>query len=96
MIQVTPQMRVVLAVEPQDFRKGVDGLARVCREVLAENPFSGVVFGFRNRRARAVKFLIYDGRGFWLCYMRLSEGRLAWWPQSVRTATRATRWRAMS
>ena len=81
MIQVTPQMRVLLAVEPADFRKGIDGLARVCREGLGEEPFSGVVFGFRNRRATAVKFLVYDGRGFWLCHMRLSEGRFSWWPR---------------
>jgi len=72
---------VLLAVEPADFRKGIDGLCRLCREILAEDPFSGVVFGFRNRRATAVKFLVYDGRAFWLCHMRLSEGRLAWWPQ---------------
>ena len=33
MIQITPQMRIVVAVDPQDFRKGIDGLARICREV---------------------------------------------------------------
>jgi transposase len=81
-IQVTPQMRVLLATEPADFRNGMDGLARLCREALAEEPFSGVVFGFRNRRATAVKLLVYDGRGFWLCHMRLSEGRLGWWPRA--------------
>jgi transposase len=75
-------MRVLLATEPADFRKGIDGLAQLCREVLAEEPFSGVVFGFRNRRATAVKLLVYDGRSFWLCHMRLSEGRLAWWPRT--------------
>ena len=85
MIQVTPQMRVLLASEPADFRNGIDGLARLCRDVLAEEPFSGVVFGFRNRRSTAVKFLIYDGRAFWLCHMRLSEGRLGWWPRSPET-----------
>jgi len=84
-IQVTPHMRVLLAVEPQDFRKGVDGLARVCREVLVEDPFSGVVFGFCNRSRTGLKFLIYDGRSFWLCYMRLSEGHLRWWPRTAET-----------
>jgi hypothetical protein len=34
-IQLTPQMRILLAVEPVDFRKGIDGLARLCREALA-------------------------------------------------------------
>jgi hypothetical protein len=41
MIQITPQMRILVAVEAQDFRKGIDGLARVCREVLAADPFDG-------------------------------------------------------
>jgi hypothetical protein len=44
MIQITPQMRVLVAVEPIDFRRGIDGLARVCRETLAADPFSGAVF----------------------------------------------------
>lgn len=82
MIQITPQMRVVVAVEPADFRKGIDGLARLCKEALQRDPFSGWVFVFRNRRATAVKVLVYDGQGFWLCYKRLSSGRFSWWPAS--------------
>ena len=82
MIQITPQMRVVVAVEPVDFRRGIDGLARVCREVLDTDPFGGWVFVFRNRRATAVKVLAYDGQGFWLCYKRLSSARFRWWPAS--------------
>jgi transposase len=73
MIQITPQMRVLVAVEPADFRKGIDGLARLCQEALKHDPFSGWVFVFRNRRATAVKILVYDGQGFWLCYKRLSS-----------------------
>jgi len=38
-IQVTPQIRVLVAVEPADFRRGIDGLARQCREALRANPF---------------------------------------------------------
>ena len=67
MIQVTPQMRILLAVQPADFRKGIDGLAQVCRQVLQKDPFSGYVFIFRNKRATAIKVLMYDGQGFWLC-----------------------------
>ena len=55
MIQVTPQMRILVAVEPADFRKGIDGLARVCREVLRQDPFSGYVSVFCNRRRQAKK-----------------------------------------
>jgi len=80
MIQITPQMRILLAVEPADFRCGIDGLARLCREVLQADPFSGTVFAFRNRRATAIRLLVYDGQGFWLMYKRLSAGKFRWWP----------------
>ena len=80
MIQVTPQMRILVAIEPADFRKGIDSIAQLCRAELSVDPFSGVVFVFRNRRKTAIKILVYDGRGFWLCYKRLSKGKFVWWP----------------
>jgi len=83
MIQITPQMRVLVAVEAVDFRKGIDGLARLCRESLASDPFSGTVFVFRSRRGTAIKLLVYDGRGFWLCQKRLSQGKFRYWPKGV-------------
>jgi transposase len=80
MIQITPQMKVLVAVMPADFRCGIDGLARLCRAALVRDPFSGTVFVFRNRRGTAIKALAYDGQGFWLCHKRLSKGRFRWWP----------------
>ena len=80
MIQLTPQTRILVAVEPTDFRRGIDGLARVCKEVLRQDPFGGWVFVFRNRPATALKILVYDGQGFWLCHKRLSSGKFCWWP----------------
>ena len=80
MLQITPQMKILVAVEPADFRKGIDGLARLCKESLQQDPFAGAVFVFRNRRGTAIKALVYDGQGFWLCHKRLSEGRFRWWP----------------
>lgn len=87
MIQVTPQMRILVAVEPVDFRCGIDGLARVCEAVLTADPFSGTVFVFRNRRATAIKLLTYDAQGFWLAQKRLSRGRFRWWPTSTTATT---------
>jgi len=82
-IQVTPQMRLLVAIEPADFRKGIDGMAQVCRAELSADPFSGAVFVFRNCRRTAIKILVYDGRGFWLCHKRLSKGKFNWWPSAV-------------
>ncbi len=80
MLQITPQMKILVAVEPADFRRGIDGLARLCQEKLQHDPFAGVVFVFRNRKGTALKVLMYDGQGFWLCHKRLSQGRFPWWP----------------
>jgi len=73
-------MRVLVAIEPVDFRRGIDGLAQLCRALLKENPFSGTVFVFGNGQRKAIKLLVYDGQGFWLCHKRLSQGRFRYWP----------------
>jgi transposase len=73
-------MRILVATEPADFRKGIDGLAAVCRRQLAQDPMSGCAFVFRNRRGTAIKILLYDGQGFWLCQKRLSQGHFTHWP----------------
>lgn len=83
MIQLTPQSRVFVAVEPADFRRGIDGLAQACRQQLDSDPFSGAIFVFRNKAKTAIKLLAYDGQGFWLCMKRLSSGKLHWWPHSA-------------
>jgi transposase len=80
LIQITPQIRILVAVEPIDARKGIDSLAQLCREKLASDPFSGCLFIFRSRRGTAIKLLAYDGQGFWLATKRLSKGRFRWWP----------------
>jgi transposase len=80
MLQLTPQSRIFLALAPVDFRKGIDGLAALCRQTLGENPLGGAVYVFRNRAGTTLKLLLYDGQGFWLCTTRLSQGRFHWWP----------------
>ena len=94
MIQITPQMRVLLAVEPVDFRKGIDGLVQVCRQKLQADPLAGALFVFSSRGRKSLKLLVYDGQGFWLCQKRLSEGRFKWWPQNAQQAVHD--WRGIS
>lgn len=87
MIQITPQMRILLAIQPVDFRKGIDGLAAYCRQALSTDPQAGALIVFRSRRRRSLKILVYDGQGFWLCQKRLSQGRFGWWPESGEART---------
>ncbi|NIM13316.1 MAG: IS66 family insertion sequence element accessory protein TnpB [Candidatus Aminicenantes bacterium] len=65
--------------------QGIDGLSRVCRDILDKDPFSGSMFIFRNKRKTTLKILLYDGQGFWLYVKRLSSGRFNWWPQNEKT-----------
>jgi transposase len=81
-------MRILVAVEPFDFRNGIDGLVRVCKEVLRTDPFSGCLVVFRNRRRTAIKALVYDGQGYWLMQKRLSSGRFRFWPESATEVSR--------
>ena len=83
MIQITAQMRVLVAIESVDGRKGIDSLVRLCQEKLAEDPFSGCVFVFRSRSGTAIRLLTYDGQGYWLAQKRLSKGRFVWWPEAA-------------
>jgi transposase len=86
LIQIAPQIRILVAVEPIDGRKGIDSLAQLCREKLSADPFSGCLFIFRSRRGTAIKLLTYDGQGFWLATKRLSKGRFRWWPTGAEPA----------
>jgi transposase len=83
MIQLTPQSRIFVATQPVDFRKGIDGLAAVCRQCLGDNPLEGAVYVFRNRSGTSLKLLQFDGQGYWMMLKRLSQGRFSWWPQSA-------------
>lgn len=86
MLQITPQHRLLLAIEPVDFRKGICGLKAICQQKLLCDPFSGTIFAFANRARTSVKLLVYDASGFWLCQKRFSQGKLAWWPASADKA----------
>ena len=83
MIQLVPHLKIMLAIEPVDFRQGIDRLAALCQQQFDQDPMSGTLFVFRNRRATALKLLIYDSQGYWLCLKRFSQGKISWWPTST-------------
>ena len=86
MLQITPKHRILLAVEPVDFRKGIYGLKALCRQKLFNDSLRGIVFAFTNWMHTSVKLLVYDASGFCLCQKRFSRGKLAWWPTGNSTA----------
>jgi transposase len=72
------QIRVMVATRPVDFRKGAEGLAALVRETLRADPFSGVVWVFRAKRADRVKLVFWDGTGVVLVSKRLEQGQFRW------------------
>ena len=82
MIQLQRDTRILLATHPVDFRKGIDGLAAVCREVLRQDERSGSYFVFINQSRTMIRVLAYDGSGFWLMTKRLSQGKFRGWPKA--------------
>jgi len=87
MLQITSQHKVLMAIEPVDFRRGIDGLRSICMRQWKTDPFNGHVFVFKNKRSTSVKILAYDGNGFWVCQKRFSQGKLKWWPKTAQDAS---------
>jgi transposase len=85
MLQISPSTRIFICNQFVDFRKGIDGLASICRNKLDQDPHQGALFVFRNRTRSSIRFLIYDGQGFWICTKRLSKGKFQWWPEEKST-----------
>jgi transposase len=79
-------MRIYLAVEPVDMRKSFNGLWVVASEKLKEDPKSGAVFAFTNKKRDRLKLLYWDGTGVWVLAKRLEQGRFSW--PSERSSTR--------
>jgi transposase len=78
MIALPAGTQVWLAAGPTDMRKGFDGLSVLVQTVLKEDPFSGHVFVFRDKRGDLVKLLWWDGDGLCLLAKRLERGRFIW------------------
>jgi transposase len=77
-LSFTGGLRVFLAVEPADMRKGSEGLHALVSERLGENVRGGALFVFTNKKRTRLKVLYFDGTGLWLMTKRLEEGTFAW------------------
>jgi transposase len=82
MFGLSNSIRVFLAVEPVDLRKSFNGLHGVVLDRLHEDPCSGALFVFTNRRRNRIKTLFWDGTGMWVAIKRLEQGRFTW-PKGV-------------
>ncbi len=78
MIIPSGPVRVMMAVKPVDFRKGMDGLAALVKEELKSDPFTGVIWVFRAKRADRLKLVFRDGSGLVLVSKRLDDGKFRW------------------
>ena len=78
MMSLPCTVRVFVAVEAADLRKGFDGLAQLSREVIEQDPLSGHLFVFANRKRDRVKILHWDRDGYAIWMKRLEKGRFAW------------------
>jgi len=71
-------VKVLVATKPVDFRKGAEGLAALVKEQMRADPFSGVVYVFRAKRADRIKLIFWDGTGLCLYAKRLEDGQFRW------------------
>ncbi len=71
-------LKVLVATQPVDYRKGMVGLASLVQRELRLDPFSGMLFIFRARRADRIKLLVWDGTGLVLVTKRLQDGKFRW------------------
>jgi transposase len=77
-LTLSPAVRIYVATGTTDLRRSIDGLAALVRERFGQDPLSGHLFLFRNRRGDRLKILVWDRSGFWVLYQRLEEGTFAW------------------
>ena len=74
MLTLPSSVRIYVSAEPVDLRRGFDGLAAATRSIIREEPMSGHVFAFINRRRNRIKLLVWDRTGYVLLFKRLERG----------------------
>ena len=84
MLSFTGSLKVYLATEAADLRKSFTGLYALTTQVMGEDPLTGSLFVFCNRRRSRVKVLYWDGTGFWVMTKRLEKGTFSW-PKGLDT-----------
>ena len=77
MLTLPASVRIYVAAEAVDLRRGFDGLAAATRGVIGADPLSGHVFVFLNARRNRIKLLVWDRTGYVLLYKRLERGTFA-------------------
>lgn len=82
MLQLSAHTAILLATQPQDFRKGIDGFVALIRDTFKHNPKADIRFIFINRKRTMIRILAFDGNGYWLMTKRLSSGKFTDWPSS--------------
>jgi transposase len=84
MLSFSGSLKVLVAVEACDMRKGFNGLHALVSERLGEDPRAGTLFVFSNRRHTRIKILCWDGTGLWVLSKRLERGTFSW-PQHLES-----------
>jgi len=96
MLNPTPATRIFVALAPVDLRASFNRLSAWVQEQLREDPLSGHVYVFTNRRRNRLKLLYWDGSGLWVCGKRLERGRFSWpKAQGLSLNLRAGEWNAL-
>jgi transposase len=90
MLSFTGSLRIFVALESCDMRKGFNGLLALVSERLGEDVRGGAIFVFSNRRHTRLKMLYFDGTGLWLLSKRLESGSFSW-PKSAEPGQRCHR-----
>ncbi len=86
MLSFSGSLKVFVALEACDMRKGFNGLHALAAQRMGEDPRQGALFVFSNRRHTRIKILYFDGTGLWVLSKRLEKGTFSW-PKTIEPGT---------